>query len=277
MATRQRGWPAKNVSTCSRLSFLRNTTAPDTLAPCAWNTCLARSRPMVLTSSTDASLRWSSNTTTLARRCRRGASTPSLEDDDVPRRLAARPGRGAMAPRRAHQRRDVPALCRHGPRPDPAGRRHRRHGQSRLAQEQGRAARHQGGRRPPAFPAQILARPEPHRAALLKAQALAPTGRRPNRRCRLQCPRPDPRDRHPTRMLKLLHSRRVRTNVNSSRSRAYSVLDLTTDPIALTPQRTTRKNHPVSQGHRDPSLPPFNNPTPSPRYSFDHLITAGEE
>ena len=30
------------------------------LAPCAWNTFLARSRPMVLTSSTDASLRWSS-------------------------------------------------------------------------------------------------------------------------------------------------------------------------------------------------------------------------
>ena len=36
------------------------------------------------------------------------------------------------------------------------------------------------------------------------------------RRCRLQRPRPDPRDHHPTRMLKLLHSRRVRTNVNSS-------------------------------------------------------------
>ena len=60
MATRQRGWPARKVSTCSRRSLLRNTTAPDALAPCAWNTCLARSRPMVLTSSTDASLRWSS-------------------------------------------------------------------------------------------------------------------------------------------------------------------------------------------------------------------------
>ncbi len=54
------GLTAKKVSTCSRRSFLRNTTAPDALAPCAWNTCLARSRPMVLTSSTDASLRWSS-------------------------------------------------------------------------------------------------------------------------------------------------------------------------------------------------------------------------
>src|SRR3954469_15278819 len=60
IATTQRGWPAKKVSTCARLSFLRKTTAPDALAPCAWNTCLARSRPMVLTSSTDASLWWSS-------------------------------------------------------------------------------------------------------------------------------------------------------------------------------------------------------------------------
>ena len=137
----------------------------------------------------------------------------------VPGRLAARPGRGAMAPRRADQWRDVPPLRRQGPRPDPAARRHRRHGQSRLAQEQGRAARHQGGRRPPALPAQILARPEPHRAALLEAQALAPKSRRPNRRRRLQRPRPDPRDRHPTRVLTLLRPRRVRTIVNSSRSR----------------------------------------------------------
>src|SRR3954447_23644934 len=60
IATTQRGWPAKKVSTCARLSLLRKTTAPDALAPCAWNTCLARSRPMVLTSSTGASLWWSS-------------------------------------------------------------------------------------------------------------------------------------------------------------------------------------------------------------------------
>src|SRR5919205_2190079 len=56
MATRQRGWAAKKASTWSRRSLLRNTTAPVALAPCAWNTCLARSRPIVLTSSTDASL-----------------------------------------------------------------------------------------------------------------------------------------------------------------------------------------------------------------------------
>ena len=127
---------------------------------------------------------------------RQGAARP-LEDDDVPRRLAARPGRGAIAPRRADQRRDVPPLRRQGPRPDPAARRHRRH-RTILGSHKSKAVRRAIRRpRPACFPAQILARPEPHRAALLKAQALAPTGRRPNRRCRLQRPRPDPRDRRP--------------------------------------------------------------------------------
>src|SRR3954471_15861261 len=51
--------------------------SPETLAPCAWNTFLARSNPIVLTSVTDASLQVAVDTTTLARRCRRGASTPS--------------------------------------------------------------------------------------------------------------------------------------------------------------------------------------------------------
>src|SRR3954471_7367390 len=51
--------------------------SPEALAPCAWNTFLARSNPIVLTSVTDASLQVAVNTTTLALRCRRGASTPS--------------------------------------------------------------------------------------------------------------------------------------------------------------------------------------------------------
>src|SRR3954465_13831240 len=78
MATRQRGCAAKKASTCSRRSFLRNRIAPEALAACAWNTFLARSNPIVLTSVTDASLKVAVNTTTLAPRCRRGASTPSL-------------------------------------------------------------------------------------------------------------------------------------------------------------------------------------------------------
>src|SRR3954447_12673262 len=58
--------------------------APEALAPCAWNTFLARSNPIVLTSVTDASLQVAVNTTTLAPRCRRGASTPSLESSSDP-------------------------------------------------------------------------------------------------------------------------------------------------------------------------------------------------
>src|SRR3954466_9680802 len=57
MATRQRGWAAKKASTGSRRSLLRNRIAPGALAPCAWNTFLARSNPIVLTSVTDASLK----------------------------------------------------------------------------------------------------------------------------------------------------------------------------------------------------------------------------
>lgn len=38
IATRQRGWAAKNDSILSRRSFLRKTTAPDATSPCAWNT-----------------------------------------------------------------------------------------------------------------------------------------------------------------------------------------------------------------------------------------------
>src|ERR671911_2332177 len=55
MATKHLGCPAKNASSCPRRSFLRKTTAPDGSAPCAWKTAFARSRPIVLTSPTDAS------------------------------------------------------------------------------------------------------------------------------------------------------------------------------------------------------------------------------
>src|SRR5919112_5026614 len=55
MATKHLGCPAKNASSCPRRSFLRKTTAPDGSAPCAWKIAFARSRPIVLTSPTDAS------------------------------------------------------------------------------------------------------------------------------------------------------------------------------------------------------------------------------
>ena len=61
-----------------------------------------------------------------------GAAWP-LDDHDLPRCLATRSGRRAMAARGADQRRELPPLRRASPHPDPAAWRHRRHGQSRLA------------------------------------------------------------------------------------------------------------------------------------------------
>ena len=51
---------------------------------------------------------------------------------------------GPVAYRRADQRRMLPPLRRKGAHPDPATRRHRDHGQSRLPQEQRRASGHPG-------------------------------------------------------------------------------------------------------------------------------------
>ena len=52
----------------------------------------------------------------------------SLENHDVPGRAASRSGRGALASRRANQRREVPGLCGDNPRPHPQAGRHRHHG-----------------------------------------------------------------------------------------------------------------------------------------------------
>ena len=127
--------------------LMRHGSWPDTLAPCAWNTCLARSRPMVLTSSTDASLRWSSNTTTLARRCRRGASTPSLENNDLRRRATAHGPRRPVRARWPDQPRCLRGLRREGSRPGAEPRRRRRHGQPVEPQGSKRASADRKGRR----------------------------------------------------------------------------------------------------------------------------------
>src|ERR1700731_269946 len=56
----------------------------------------------------------------------------SLENDDIPRRLAMRRNHGALRARRADQRRKLFGLCRAGSCADFEAWRHRRHGQSRL-------------------------------------------------------------------------------------------------------------------------------------------------
>ena len=58
--TVQGAWAAKNVRTWCRRSLRRNRTAPDASAPWTWKTLFARSIPIVLTSSIDASLKWCS-------------------------------------------------------------------------------------------------------------------------------------------------------------------------------------------------------------------------
>src|SRR3954451_6390199 len=84
-ATMQRGCSAKKPRTFSRESFLRNPMPPSTRAPCAWKDRLARSRPIMLTFSMDASpFVGCENITTLAHRdaVRRGIHS-------IIRRLAA--------------------------------------------------------------------------------------------------------------------------------------------------------------------------------------------
>ena len=56
----QLGWAAKKSSSFPRLIRLLNMARPFPSAPCAWKTCLAISRPIVITSDTDASLKWCS-------------------------------------------------------------------------------------------------------------------------------------------------------------------------------------------------------------------------
>ncbi len=123
---------------------------------------------------------------------RRGATWP-LAHRDLPRRAAPRPNRCALARRRADQRRALPHLCAGRVGPNPQARRHRHHGQPRLSQVQGRATGHPPGRRPAPVPAQVLPRPQSHRAGLRQAQASASPRSAANRRGRLSRHRQTPR------------------------------------------------------------------------------------
>jgi hypothetical protein len=56
IATRQRGWAARNGSRPSRGSFLRKAIEPSAVAPCTWNTRFAKSMPMIVASVIKGSL-----------------------------------------------------------------------------------------------------------------------------------------------------------------------------------------------------------------------------
>ena len=81
-------------------------------------------------------------------------------------------------------------------------------------------------RRQAVLPAEILARPEPHRAGLRQAQAPAAQSCRANRRGRLGRNRPAAPSLHTTGMRQLLRKRRICPNLNSSRSRSQDSRDL---------------------------------------------------
>src|SRR6202008_4043349 len=82
-ANRQSGSRLKNARTCTRRSCLRRTVAPAASTPCTWKTCFAKSNPIVVISFMDGSLFAGGGfcpTGILAPRCRKGPSTPSLDD-----------------------------------------------------------------------------------------------------------------------------------------------------------------------------------------------------
>src|SRR5438046_1249408 len=97
--------------------------------------------------------------------------------------------------------------------------RRRSHGQSRQPQRQNRASAHPFCRRQALLPAQILARPEPHRAGLRQAQTLPAKTCRPNGRNCLPRHRRSSPALQARRMRKLLGKLRIWSNLTSSRFR----------------------------------------------------------
>src|SRR5262249_9431576 len=58
MATTARGCPARKLSSCARDTFLHNIGRPSAVAPCSWKARFAKSIPMILAFSMDASPLW---------------------------------------------------------------------------------------------------------------------------------------------------------------------------------------------------------------------------
>src|SRR5260370_27714410 len=82
MPTRQGGNLPNQASTWARRSERRTTIAPCRSTPCTWNTVLARSRPIVLTSPMDGSRPLVATTQLWHTDAVRGPSTPSWPDFD---------------------------------------------------------------------------------------------------------------------------------------------------------------------------------------------------
>ncbi len=140
---------------------------------------------------------------------RQGAAR-SLENDDIPRRLAMRRNHGALRARRADQWRKLFGRCRAGSCADFEAWRHRRHGQSRLSQERGDQQSHSRHWRPAVLPAAIFARPQSDRTGLRKVQKTVAKSRGAHPRWRLAAHRYIARILLLNRMRKLLPKLRLR-------------------------------------------------------------------
>ena len=117
-------------------------------------------------------------------RCRR-----ALEDADLHCRPQAQRHCRTLRDRRTDQWRELRCLGRAVPNPGAEAGQHRRHRQPRQPQRKPRAKAPEGGRHQALLPAALLARPQPDRASLLQAQAIAPQGQRADRRSHLAPPR----------------------------------------------------------------------------------------
>src|SRR5437762_2748988 len=128
-----------------------------------------------------------------------------------------------MVSRGSDRWRQLSDLCRESSASDASSWRHRSHGQSRQPQRQNRASAHPFCRRQALLPAQILARPEPHRAGLRQAQALPAKTCRPNGRNCLPRHRRSSPALQARRMRKLLGKLRIWSNLTSSRFKPRAI------------------------------------------------------
>ena len=154
---------------------------------------------------------------------RRQGPAGQVADRDVPRRSSQRSHRRALPVRRTRQRRAFPRLCRSISRADAeAGRRLILDNLGSTKER--RCGRRSGMSEPSRVPAEILPRPQPHRAGLRQAQDLAPKGRGAKLRSHLRRLRRNPRPIPARRMRRILQERRIRVDPKAGRSRALPLV-----------------------------------------------------
>src|ERR671921_1617988 len=164
----------------------------------------------------------------------------SLENYDLRRRPALDWGRRAPGSRWSYDWRSVPRLCEADARAGAPARRRGSHGQPRRAQDHRCARGAPGSRCKCALPAALLARPEPHRAALRQVEDDAQVSRGPHQGRSLGHLRSSARRVPRSRVSELPRPLRLRVHLNRIRSRAIAprVTTRVQAPKALTMSET---------------------------------------